>query len=580
MLKSRRLTGAVVGSLLVASGTLSSVGGAAAQAAPKTVTVAINNYENNLTPFSTGGLAFDLTNLVYDSLYWSQARLDPEPWLAESAEPSPDRAVWTVRLRPGLKWHDGRPLTADDVAFTYDYFRQKRPPGRWGHHVFQIPPYQGAEVVDPLTVRLRFGAPAPTFTILPGGDLPILPKHVWETVDQPAAFTEAVPVGSGPFKVVEMVSDQRYVLEANPDYFKGKPLVDRLVLPVVREPSSAFAALRTGQVDSVFRPLPPELVEPLRQQRDLRVVRATRFESVQIHFKTFAGPLADPRLRRAISLAINRDDLVRTVLLGEGDPGRGGFYHPESPWATPGGKAEFDPAQAERVLDEAGLRRGPDGIRTTPDGAPLRFSLLVSSVEPLQLRAAQITAEQVAAIGVTLTPETIDPTTLQQRRGAGNFDAFVAGLETHAHTDPDAFYFFFSQGITGPTFGGYKNPRFDALAVEASRTTDLERRKGMIGELQRIFAEEVPTAVLFYPRTNFAYRTAAYDQWFVDPGHGIFNKRSFLPGYGKAQSAGASAEAGGGGGAPWPLILGIGLGAVVVAAVVIARRRSHEEQFE
>lgn len=128
-------------------------------------------------------------------MFWSQVRVDPEPWLAESAEPSPDGRVWTVKLREGVRWHDGVPFTADDVKFSFEYYRdQAGASGRYAHHVFDVPDFDRAEVVDPLTVSLFFNVATPQFKIMPGGDLPMMAKHIWEGVAEPATATDKLPV--------------------------------------------------------------------------------------------------------------------------------------------------------------------------------------------------------------------------------------------------------------------------------------------------------------------------------------------------------------------------------------------------
>lgn len=500
----------------------------------RTLRVALNAFENNITPFTLTmqGLpvTHDLVNLVYDTLFWSQVKEEPEPWLAESAEPNDDYTEWTVTLRDGVTWHDGEPLTAEDVAFSFDLYNDS-PPNRYSHHVFAIPPYTGAEVVDDTTVVLRYDAPAPTFTIMPGADVPIVPKHIWEDVETPEEFTEELPVGSGPFEVTELVPDQRYTLEANTDYFKGEPTVDRLELPIIPQPSSAFAALQAGQVDAVDVTAPPELVEQMEADENIEVLEGTRFESTHLHFNATKEPLSDPELRRAIALAIDSQAIVDTVLLGQGQPGRDGFTHPDVHWADPDGQSTHDPEQAAQLLDEAGYEEGEDGTRVGPDGQPLQFSVLVASVQPLHLRAAQIAAQQVAEVGVQLDVESIEPATLGQRRGAAQYDAFVTNLESHGHADPDALYFFFGAGIPAPVFGGYDNEEFNELAIEASQTTDFDDGVELRHELQQMFAEAAPAVVLYYPDGNYAYRPEAYDGWISDPGHGNFTKRSFLPEY-------------------------------------------------
>jgi peptide/nickel transport system substrate-binding protein len=565
--------------------------GASAQTSGgKTLRVSLNGDENNITPFtvSFGATPYthDLLSLVYDSLFWSQVKTDPEPWLAESATSSNDSREWTVKLRPGITWHDGTPFTAEDVRFSFDYYnRFPGASGRYAHHVSDTPKLASATVVDDRTVRFVYDQPAPTFKIMPGADLPIIPKHKWENVNEPAKNTADLPVGTGPYKVVEMVRDQRYRLEANPGYFKGKPTIDVLELPIVKDPAAAFAALRTGELDSVARNVPPELKTQFASGAGgVQVAEGTKFESVQMYFNARKDPLTDPKLRKAIALAVDTKPLVDTVLLGNARPGVDSFIHPESPWALPGAKHEHDPARAERLLDEAGYSaKDPDGVRKTADGRRLEFSVLVSSFEPTDLRAVQLASQQVSRVGVKLNPEALDPATLRQRRSGPPgqpppYDAYMSTLESHGHVDPDALYYFFhSPGPKGfgAAISGYSNPRYDQLVEEAT-TKGVEERKPLLHEAQRILADEAPVIVFYYPDGDYAYRSAAYNGWVSDPGHGIFTKRSFLPEYVEessvARTGGTTADDDGSNSG---LIVGLVAAAVVLggAALLVSRRR-------
>ncbi|HEX2046496.1 MAG TPA: ABC transporter substrate-binding protein [Acidimicrobiales bacterium] len=549
------------------------------------VTVAIKASENNITPFTLTLLGLpvshDLTNLIYDTLFWSQVKADPEPWLAESAEPSNDYRTWTVKLRPGVTWHDGRPLTADDVAFTFEKMKVTTG-GRYSHHVWEYPVFERAEVLDPLTVRLNFTDRAPTFKILPGGDLPIVPKHIWEGVANPTQATDILPVGSGPYKMTSFVPDQVYRLEANANYFKGRPKVDAIDLPIVRDQSAAFAALQTGQVDSVDRVVPPELYQQMSNQPGIKVVEATRMESVHLHFNNRKAPLTDARLRNAITDAINNDAIVQTVLLGRGRPGQDGWVHPDSAWADPQARHVYDVAGANRTLDDAGFRRGEDGVRRTPDGNRIEFNLSVAANEPQHQRSAQLIAQQVDAIGVKINVESVDAATLRQRRNTGNIDSFITNLESHAHADPDALYFFFhspAPNTPGSIFGSYSNPGFDRLVEQARSTVDNDERKQLLVEAQRIFAQDAPALVLYYPNGDYAYRTAAYDGWIADTGHGILTKRSFIPGYEGADNEPALSGTGTDDGPPWAVV-GVLLGLAVVGGGVVATRTRRREEYE
>lgn len=557
--------------------------------------IAMNGFENNLTPFTITFAAApntnDLVSLVYDTLFWSQVREDPEPWLAERAESNDDFTEWTVTLREGVTWHDGRPLTAQDVKFSFEYYKaQEGASGRYAHHVSDTPPFDSAQVVDDQTVRLSFAAPAPQFKIMPGADLPILPKHVWEKVTEPKTQSTGLPVGSGPYKLVEIVPDQLYRFEANEDYFKGMPTVPALELPIVKDPSAAFAALRTGEVAHVARSVPAELLEQFSGNDDIALVESTRFESTQMFFNARKAPLDDPKLRKAIAMGVDREALVETVLLGQGRPGLPTFLHPDSPWAVEDAEPDHDAEAAAALLDDAGYAKGAGGARTAPGGQPLAFTLLVSSFEPQDIRAGQLMAQQLAPLGVTLKVEALDPATLRQRRQAApgttpTYDAYLSTLESHGHVDPDALYYFFhSPGKKGfgAAISGYSNPKLDAVVEEAT-TAPNEERKELLAQAQEIIAEEAPGLVLWYRDGDYAYRPAAYDGWVPDRGQGIFTKRSFLPEYVEAARA-ERGDAAGSDAAPSrdaddgisPFALGgilAAVVAVVAALLALSRRR-------
>jgi peptide/nickel transport system substrate-binding protein len=580
-------------------------GQAAAQQQDQPLRIAMNGFENNLTPFTVTFGAFpnthDLISLVYDSLFWSQVRENPEPWLAEGAEPNDDFTEWTVTLRDDVTWHDGTPFTAEDVAFSFDYYKeQEGASGRYAHHVSDAPAYESAEVVDDTTVRLSFAEPAPQFEIMPGADLPIIPKHVWQGVTEPKTQSTGLPVGTGPYRLVEIVPDQLYRFEANEDYFKGVPTVRELELPIVKDPAAAFAALRTGEVAHVARAVPPELVGQFENNDDIALLESTRYESTQVFLNARKPPLDDPQLRKAIAMASDREALVETVLLGQGRPGRPTFLHPDSPWAVEDADQDHDPAAAQALLEEAGYTAGSDGVRQAPGGQPLVFTLLVSSFEPQDVRAGQLMAQQLAPLGIRLEVEALDPATLRERRQAPpgqapTYDAYTSTLEAHAHVDPDALYYFFhSPGPRGfgAAISGYSNPEFDAL-VEQATTAPNEERKELLADAQQMLADDAPAVVLWYRDGTWAYRPADYDGWVADEGQGIFTKRSFLPEYveqarGEREGGG---EAGEGGreevdpslagnqseesGLSTPLVLGLLAGAValVVTGVALARRR-------
>ncbi len=506
------------------------------------LTIGLHAAEKNFNPLirpMAQPLTHDLTNLVYDTLFWSQASESPEGFLATGAESSDDARTWTITLREGVKWHDGEAFTADDVAFTFQFISDLGGPSRYGHHVTDYPTFVSAEVVDDFTVVLNFEDPIPTFKFLPGGDLPILPEHIWSQIDEPLTYATELPIGTGPFEMVEYVPDTSYRLVANEDYFLGDVTVDELIMPVVRNAQAAWAGLESGELDFVTRNVPSNLIDGMRDNPDLEIIEGSRLQSVYLMFNTRRPILNDATVRRAISMSLDLDVFVNLVEGGLARPGNDTWTHPDSAWAHPTGGHVFDVAAANTMLDDAGYTMGDDGVRVSPDGDRLEWTLYVNSFAPPQIRSGELVAEQVAAIGVAVTVESLDPAAISSLRRPGpdgppNIDMFINTFEAHAHADPDALLFFFHSpgdiGVGG-FFSGLADPEFDALAVAATELSAEERVAVGNVAVQEKLAELMPAVTLFYPDGRWAYRPAAYDGWVSDPGHGVFNKKSFIASY-------------------------------------------------
>jgi peptide/nickel transport system substrate-binding protein len=555
------------------------------------VRFAIPGGENNLAPYAItfqSGKTEDLVIMVYDSLFSSSSELRPQPWVAESATKSEDSKTWTIKIRSGITWHDGKPLTPEDVKFTYEHFF-KNQSGLYSHHVNDQPYVEKVELVGSDSVRFTCRSACATFDIDPGGHVPIIPKHVWENVAEPAKFTSELPVGSGAYKVVEFVPDQFYRLRANESYFKGKPLVDEIVMPVIKESATMFLALRSGQVDAVSRSVPPESLPELRRA-GLEVVQMPDYSSVQIFINNQRPPLTLSKVRKALNLGTDTSRITETLLLGYGKPGVESFLSPDSPYVNPALEHVYDPERAKALLDESGIMdRNADGIRETADGKPMDFEMLVSSIESREVRAAELVGAQLKEIGVNIRVAPVDPVTLRARRQpkdsdkptperttTGDFDMYIGSFISlfHFHADPDGLlYLFHCPGTTG--FGasqsGYCNPKFDEL-VERASTLSAEDRRPLFAEAQQILFDDPPIISLYFPDGLFAYNPKAYEGWIQNPGHGIFNRDSFLPGK-RAERAAPSEEAEGGGRSILPFVIGAIVVVVVLVVLVATKRR-------
>lgn len=505
------------------------------------VRIAIRADEGTLNPFlppKDVAVAHDLLMLVYDSLFWTQSQVAPDDWLAIDAQPSADYRTWTVSLRPGVLWHDGEPFTADDVAFTYRYFRDIGGPGRYGHHLFQHPRFEAATVIDDLTVELRFANPITTFPQLPGGDVPILPEHIWAAIGDPRADAPAVPIGTGPYRLVDHQPGSSYRLEANPGYFNGAPLVDALELSVTPDDQTAFAALDAGAIDMVARSTPLDWIEQLDLNDDVELLVGGRQQSVHLQFNVGNPVLQDPDVRRGLGLAIDVDTVLDVVEDGAGRLGTDTWTHPNSIWTRdPLGAHLSDLAAADQLLRAAGFTDGGDGALLTPDGQPASFTLGVDASRPRHRSAAQSVADQLAAVGVGVAITPLDPATLPPAvGGAGTLpptDLVIGELDTHHHDDPDHLFFLFhSASAAGDLFGGYSNPELDA-AIERFMFEPQESdvRTQALNTAQDLLAADLPLMVLYYPAWRLAYRPAVYDGWQAEETNGFLTKRSLLPAF-------------------------------------------------
>jgi peptide/nickel transport system substrate-binding protein len=470
--------------------------------------------------------------LIYDALMVTDVNGVPQPWLAESVQPSADGLTWTIKLRTGVRWHDGQPFTSADVKFSYELYQRVTHPRFSG-------PLRGVtvETPDPQTALIKLSAPSAIFD-LTLADTPIVPKHIWETAPDPRTFENNI--GTGPYKLVQIVPDQFYRLESNPDYFAGRPRVDTIVLPIIKDATATFTALQAGQIDAATRTLTPELVKEFQGRPDLKVLSGPGFVSTLLVFNNERAPFNDPRFRRIIAGVIDYSELVGTILLQFGTAGSPGFIHPDSPWYNKnlGTPPRLTPQQASQALEELGFKdTNGDGVREFPDGSPLRFELLTRAGDPVRIRAAELIAQAVKPIGILFEVRALEADTLTQLvwpdfnpcKGR-NYDAAIWGWSAPVMIQANVLGLFHSNCTVGTlNIVGYKNTALDPLLERQAQATDRQQRKQLLDQIQQIVAQDRPFATLFYPDLIFAVRPAAYDGWVFQKGEGIIQKHSFLP---------------------------------------------------
>jgi peptide/nickel transport system substrate-binding protein len=489
--------------------------------------VAISYEAANLTPY-TPGLPETLLELVYDKLAAPSPYLgNATPWLATAIVPEGhDGRGWRIQLRDGVRWHDGKPFTANDVVFTLRYYRDGTP-NRWTHHVSDTPKLTTIEPLDRLSLRVGCERPCPLFDRVTAADLVILPEHLWHSVKQPNLYHGPL-IGTGPYRVAKLAAGRFLRLEANHDYFGGTPRVESIIISFIRSPATAFSALCAGELDLVAAPIPPELAGSLARRPGLAVTQGGNkpVNAVEMRVNFDRAPFSDPAFRRAIALAIRPAEILQRVALGQGVLGP--FPAPASPWTEPGlRQLGDDPRAAASILDAKGFRdRNGDGLREDAQGTPMRFSLKVSSSEPLHQRAAQVVARQLNAVGLDVRVEIVDPARARDLSVTRQFDLLIADVTPHNLADPDQLMQSVMYGYLWRDGRSY--PELDALIQKwrAASTVEARVREGYA--LQELHSQAPVTLMLYYPTSPYAYRPGAYDHWRSIPGLGVFHKWSLL----------------------------------------------------
>ena len=508
---------------------LTGAGTTGVSAGPRTatsLTIAIPDDPGSALNIWSANQAFDpLIDLVYDKLLAPSPYVDdPMPALAESVT-QVDPSTWEVTVRSGVTWQDGQPFTADDVRFTYEYFRDGVP-NRYTHHTNDAPDIESIESTADRTLRFHCAYACPELGPVTFADLPILPRHIWGSVAEPARFG-GLPIGTGPYRLVELAAGQYLRFEGNAGYFLGKPTVDELVVTIARDQGATFAALQSGEIGIAARNVPPELLDDLAARPGVKVVSTTPLTSVMVRLNYRRPPFDEPRFREALSLAIDRQALVDTILLGTGRPGTRGYPHPESPWTSPDLATPYDPARAGRLLGELGYRdTDGDGVREAP-GGPISVVVQVTASEPARVRAAELLVGQLKVVGIDLSVKTADAGAIRSLFNSRDFDLVIEQGFAHELADPDQFIESSRSGLAWAKELPY--PEWDRLVAKWEGTTDLATRKATLFELQALFNSQPTVIPLWYPDESWAFRPAAYDRWSETRGYGLVNKWSFLP---------------------------------------------------
>lgn len=437
--------------------------------------------------------------LIFNSLVRKNEKFDYVGELAADIKRSDDGLTYTFNLRDGVKFHDGRPFSSADAKYTLDLVFSssfaKSASFFEGTGADRKSYIRSVEAPDAKTLIVTLAKP---WTGLLSNLVPvaIIPKDSYET-------QKTNPLGSGPFKFLQYDSSQQVVdLQAFPEYWEGAARIQSLRVRVISDTNALQAELRAGRVD--LSPLPtslsPDAIKLLGQDPNLQVLQFTGSNVNLLTFNTSQAPLDDFRVRQAIAYAIDRESMIRDLLLGQAKSAHS--ILPEESWAYSSGQIyTYDPAMSRRLLDEAGFR-DPDGDGPrTRFNKPIVFKISGSSVSARNY--ANVIMDYLKAVGLPVSIETAELNTLLDQLRQGQFQIYY-GQWVGGNQDPIFFKDLFAtseiptQERPSRNRSRYSNKQLDALLDEALNTFDRDKAQGIYKQVQEIVSRDVPVFPLWY----------------------------------------------------------------------------------
>jgi peptide/nickel transport system substrate-binding protein len=535
-------TAAYAGSSAPVSGSPSpSSSPAAGPHGASTFVVGNNDAVDTLNPFvGFTSQDFEVYGLIYDNLMdYGQLNYSPSPRLATSWSHSPDGLTWTYNIRHGVRWSDGVPLTAADVAYTFN--RDIHGSAERADNLSYIQNITSAKATGKYTVVMKVSKPTPGMNRL---IVSILPEHIWKNVPESkvSTFANSNPVGSGPFIVTKFSEGQFVDMKANPNYWGGKPGISRLIFQNYANPSAEAFALKNGSIDFA-EGLTSLLFNSLKGDKGITLndSQAGNFDELAFNngAATVSGhpigngnpALKDINVRHAISYSLNLPQLVRRVLLGYGSPGTSIIppiyqqfhYTPPAPYA-------YDPAKAKQILTADGWKVGPGGVRVK-DGKQLSLRLFIRSTSSTETQAAPYLKSWLEAIGIKVNTSFMSDDQLTQVIGDGDYDMFVWGWGVEPNPDFQLSVFTCGQRSIASGNGKYSpgwsdsffcNSAYDKLYSE-QKSLDGAARVTVIKKMQQMLYDDDPYALLYYYDDTQAYRSDLFTGFAPQPDttHGL-----------------------------------------------------------
>jgi peptide/nickel transport system substrate-binding protein len=468
--------------------------------------------------------AYSTFEYIYPMLVQYNTKLQFVPDFARSWQESPDGLTWTFHTQPNAKWSDGKPLTAADVAWNYNTIL-KYQNGATANSAGYVAHLKSATAPDATTVVLTYKRPVAN-VLSQVQQVPILPEHIWAkyaTGNGKALtrFSNNAPIVSGgPFILTKYTPKQIALFKRNPTYYGPKPHIDGFGLQFFQTTDAMITALKSKQIDGVEVPVPPTSVATLKAAGFVVPTSpGIAFDDFIINANPQQDPshreLVNPLLRQAFDYAIDRQAIVKTSLLGYGQPGSSIIPPATGHWYNPAIKpTPFDLAKANQLLDQAGYKMGPNGLRVA-NGHPMSYTVIMPPdiSNNYGQRSFQIIQRDFKKIGVKLTEKFLDDSAAYDAITANHYKNFEISMwDWFPLTDPD----FMLSVLTCVSWNvwndtGYCNKTYDSLYAAQSAATDPAKRQQIVYQMQQMVANARLYLVIDFPDSIEAHSPAWAD---------------------------------------------------------------------
>lgn len=439
--------------------------------------------------------SFDITGLIYNGLVKYDKDIQLVGDLAERWEIADDKLTIRFFLRKGVKWQDGTPFTVKDVEYTYKVYIDPKTPTAYATDFLRVKEFR---VIDQYSFEVTYEKPyAPA---LGSWGQSILPSHLLEGKDITKSPLKRNPIGTGPYRFGEWKTQEKIVVNSNHDYFDGRPYIDRVMTRVIPDLATMFLELKAGKLDQMG-------LQPLQYMRqtdtqwfkeNFRKYKYLTFSYTYMGYNLNDWKFKDRKVRQALTTAINRESIVKGVLLGLGEVAYTP-YKPDTFWFNPNVKKwPYDPEKAKKMFAEAGWKDTDGDGLLDKDGKPFKFTIITNQGNKLRERAATIIQRDLKKVGIEVKIRPIEwAAFLKNFINKKNFEACLLGWGIGI--DPSQIDIWNSQktGEKQLNFISYKNPEVDRLLDEGAATYDRNKRKEYYDKFQEIIAEDQPYTFLY-----------------------------------------------------------------------------------